>query len=352
MSLLGEVLTAQTPLKWEIGLDYSFDNREYDECGYQDSYTLGGFRLRPALEYSIGEIHTFHLGLNALKEHGTKEFVDKFELSAYYQLVLAGFTFKAGAFDKETAIHGYTDRFFDAQDRFYNPLMSGIFLEYQKEENRYANIWMEWLTKKNSIDRERFHAGLSGAYQWQQLFFQANFRMMHVSINEPYVDPNQGVVEDLQGEIMAGFREKEAFGWLDYQLGVGAYGTIERDRKANLEHKGLGLIASAVLKSNGIGLDGYFYYGSGHQKFREQYGSLLYYGNPFLQARYYGQTQLFWEIIKDPWVDMRLDVGLHLVDTGAFWQQTLRISFNINRDNKGIERSNYRASFPWLNIFN
>lgn len=349
--LWGGVLKAQSPLKWELGLDYTFDNREYDECGYQFSYTLGGVRVHPSLEYSIGDFHTLHLGISALKEHGTKPFVDKVEMSAYYQLLLSGFTFRAGIFDKERAIHGYSDRFFDAPDRFYNPLMSGVFLEYQEGENSFANIWMEWLTKKNSIDRERFHAGLSASYQWGSLFIQSNLRMMHLSINEPYIDPNQGVVEDFQGEVMVGIRSQKAFGWLDYQLGVGAYGSIERDRKAFLEHKGLGFITTAELKSNGLGLEGYFYSGSGHQKLRAQYGYLLYYGNPFLQANYYGQTKLVWEIIKDPWIDMRLDMGLHMVDTGAYWQQTLKISFNLNSENKDSRRTNYRSSFPWLSLF-
>lgn len=344
-------VSAQAPLKWEMGLEYTFDNREYDECGYQFSYTLGAVRVQPSIEYSINNIHTLHLGLSALKEHGTKKFMDKTELSAFYQLALSGFTFKAGVFDKESAIHAYSDRFFDTPDRFYNPLMSGVFLEYMKDNNRFANIWIEWLTKKNSIDRERFHAGLSAAYQWRSLFIQSNLRMMHLSINEPYIDPNQGVVEDLQGEIMAGLRGEQTFGWLDYQFGVGGYGTIERDRKAFLEHQGLGLITSAELKSNGVGFEAYFYYGSGHQKFRDQYGTLLYYGNPFLQAKYYGQTKLYWDIIKDPWIDMRFDLGLHIVDTGAYWQQTLKVSFNLNSINKGMRRSDYKASFPWLNIF-
>lgn len=343
-------VSAQVEITWETAFDYTFDNREYDESRYELGYTLSGIRIRPSVVAIVHDRHTFCVGVNALKEHGTHGFLDKLDLSAYYRFGVGGLTFQAGVFDKKRALHGYSDRFIDEYDYFYNPLMSGIFLEYNHVKHGYLNTWLEWITKKNETERERLHAGASGAYYWGRFFAQANFRMMHMAATEPLI-LHSGVVEELQGEIVLGWRDMDQRG-PDYRLGIGTYGTIERDRVINRVHRGLGLIAVAEVSGRGIGLDAYFYYGTGHQKMREEYGRTLFYGNPFLQAEWYGQSKFYWNIIRDDWVDMRLNLGLEVVDSGVFSRQTLNLIFRIGSHN--IRQKNAplgREAFPWLSLF-
>lgn len=304
-----------------------FDNREYDSSPYESGYTVAGIWVTPKLTWDWQDTHSLHLGVSAFKQYGTTKTLDKVSLVAYYQLQKERWKLTAGIFDKKQAYKNTTDRFVTDKIYLLNPLISGLLVSYDAGQDRYANIWVDWTHQKAVGVRERFHAGITTSYALGSFFTTSTWSMLHVAAEErPEVA--SGVIEDLQAEILAGYRWQPTER-MKLSLAVGGYGSFERDRVAQQSYKSAGLLAELLVQYRSIGIEGYTYYGSGHQKLRKQYGELLYQENPFLQSRSYTQAVGFWQIYDREGVNLRLDLALHLIPEGLFSHQALTLNIRL-----------------------
>ncbi len=301
-----------------------FDNREYDQSPYGSGYTVAGIRAVPTLVWTWRGHHSLHLGASVFKQYGTPDTRTLFAPVAYYRLQKEAWSLTTGIFDKKLAYRGTTDRFETAKIYLLNPYMAGLLVGYDRSSDRYAHLWINWMNQKDIGVRERFRAGLVTSYARDGFFTTSAWSMQHVA-SEQRAEVLSGVVEDLQAEILVGYK------WaptprVDLSFATGVYGSYERDRVAHESYRCAGLIAELKARYHRVGLEGYTYYGTGHQKLRAKYGELLYQENPFLQDRSYTQIQGFWQIWSNHGVDLRLDLGLHLIPKGLYSHQALTLN--------------------------
>lgn len=322
------------PRRWqiEVTFDYLFDNKEFETSPIGESYTLAGVWVRPTLSLGLGNNseHRLYLGANLLKEMGTRKVIDTAHLTAYYQIQYQGWEARIGLFPSYYVTDHLSERFIERKAQFLRPIMNGIQLS-QRGDHHFVNLWLDWLTKKGATDRERFHAGLTTKYHRGIFVAESNLRMMHLATS----DVAHTVLDDLQGELLLGIQNH--FATFNYGIAVGLYSTIERDRYEQKCYRNIGTLGTfnADWKKR-IGLNGYIYYGTGHQQMRGQYGSLLYFEHPMLQAPLYLQTVGYWQIFDTHFrgklpghCAMRLELGLHFLPSALSSHQALTLSVQI-----------------------
>lgn len=84
--------------RWKVGLDYFFDNQEYEKSSFADPQTLHGIWLNTLGGVTWDSTHTIYAGIDLLKIPGMKKAVNKTVVTLYYQYKKPGILLQAGAF--------------------------------------------------------------------------------------------------------------------------------------------------------------------------------------------------------------------------------------------------------------
>ncbi len=330
---------------WKLGLDYFFDNREYEKSSYIEPQTLNGIWFSPSGGVTWDSSHTIVAGVDLLKIPGMKKAIDKVDLTLFYQYDSPNTIFRAGSFPRRDALSNYSDFFFNDSVKYFIPLMQGLFWQIGKGDN-FFNAWMDWTGYATPENRESFFIGFSGKAAKGIFFSDFQSYLFHYAGTNPG-NPVYGVSEQMQGMASIGVELESANG-LNGLLSAGVFAGIERDRKADIVHKPVGFISRANLEFWGIGTENTLYTGDPRMRFYNQYGGDLYWGTPFLQGTSYLQSKFYIRFMETDRIKIRLNGNLHLTEGNLLFQQTLTLSASIDNFTKTSRKG---AVYPWMRIF-
>lgn len=330
---------------WKLGLDYFFDNREYEKSSYTDPQTLNGIWVTPAAGITWDSAHTVVAGVDILKIPGMHKAIDKVDLTLYYQYQTPKITFRAGSFPRREVLSNYSDFFFSDSVSYFTPLMQGLFWQIGNGRN-YFNAWMDWTGYATTVNRENFFIGFSGKASKGVFFGDFQSYLFHYAGTNPR-NPEYGVSEQMQGMASIGL-EYESDNSFKGLLSAGVFAGVERDRKADIIHKPIGFISRANLEFWGIGTENTLYLGDHRMRFYDRYGGDLYWGTPFLQGDSYLQSKFYIRFMETGRVKVRLNGNLHITEGNILFQQSLTLSASIDnfRNNSGKA-----TVYPWMRIF-
>lgn len=330
---------------WKLGLDYFFDNREYEKSSYIEPQTLNGIWFSPSGGVTWDSSHTVVAGVDLLKIPGMKKAIDKVDLTLFYQYDSPNTIFRAGSFPRRDALSNYSDFFFNDSVKYFIPLMQGLFWQIGKGDN-FFNAWMDWTGYATPENRESFFIGFSGKAAKGIFFSDFQSYLFHYAGTNPG-NPVYGVSEQMQGMASIGVELESANG-LNGLLSAGVFAGIERDRNADIVHKPVGFISRANLEFWGIGTENTLYTGDPRMRFYNQYGGDLYWGTPFLQGTSYLQSKFYIRFMETDRIKIRLNGNLHLTEGNLLFQQTLTLSASIDNFTKTSSKG---AVYPWMRIF-
>lgn len=331
--------------KWKLGFDYFFDNTEYKKSSFTKPQTMQGVWLQPVGGISWDINHTLYGGINLLKMPGTSEVVDKAELVLYYQYETDRVIFRAGSFSSNEALHNYNDFFFSDSVRHFKPLMQGLFWQIGGEMD-FFNLWMDWTGYGSPKQRESFFLGSSGKITRGRFFADYQSYLFHYANTLPATS-GWGVSEHLQHMASVGvlYDLKNS---LKGMLSAGFLIAKERDRKAEICYNPMGFVARANAELWGIGTENTFYKGNQRMGLFPEYGTELYWGNPFLQGATYLQSKWYVKLMESERVSARINCNFHLSEGNLFLQQTLNLSLSIDNFSKNKKKA---VRYPWMKLF-
>lgn len=331
--------------RWSVGMDYFFDNMEYKNSSYADARTLQGIWLKPLGGITWDTVHTVYAGIDLLKMPGMKQAVDKVDMTLFYQYETDKILFRAGAFPRQDVLSNYSDFFFSDSVTHFMPLMQGLFWQVGRGGS-FFNAWMDWTSYSSAEVRESFFLGFSGKIT-KNIFF-ADFQSSLFHYAGTY--PNRGlygVSELIQGMASAGMEISSAT-HLRGMVSAGLFAGLERDRKADLSYRPIGIVARANAEYMGIGTINTFYTGDARMRFYTAEGSDLYWGTPFLQGRSYLQSKWYIRLLESDRVNARLNCNLHFSEGEVLFQQTLSVALSIDNFS---QRGTKKPLYPWKRFF-
>lgn len=332
-------------VRWNLGMDYFFDNMEYARSSYVSSQTLNGVWFKPLAGYSVDSVHALYGGLNLLKIPGTSKTIDKTELTLFYEYQTPAVLFRAGAFPRREVLGNYSDFFFKDSISNLKPLMRGIFWQVGKR-GRFFNAWMDWTGYPSDSVRESFFVGLSGRISHKAFFADFQSYMFHYANTS--VPGSHGVSENLQAQASAGAEWQIGKGFAG-SLSAGMLAGYERDRKRDDKpYTPVGFTLCAQAEYMGFGTKNTLYLGDARMKHYARYGDGLYWGTQFLRGKSYFKSNWYARLIDSKYAIARLDLNFHFSEQSLMSEQlfTVVVSFDNFKN-----REPARKAFPWGEIF-
>jgi len=329
-------------VQWKTGLNYFFDNTEFDRSSITIPQTMTGVHLSPEIGVKWDSAHSVFAGVEVLKNSGTSNIIDKTDVIAYYQYLTLTSTFRAGSFQREEVLSNYSDLFFQDSVKNFRPLMQGIFWQIKKNSS-YFNLWLDWVSHQTNLNREIFFIGSSGHKRLGFLFADFQSYLYHFAgrANNPY----DHLCDNALGHFSVGVDYCNKQGLDTLLFAVGVLAGFERDRDSG--NKRVYTPVGALLRLNaeyrGIGLDNMLYLGQPRMDLYKDFGGNLYWGNPFLRSNYYLESKLYLNVVHTPYVKGRIAGKFHFSEGMLMFEQTLNLSVSLNNFSEHQRNQNNRT---------
>jgi hypothetical protein len=316
---------AQKPL-WNVDFYSFFDNREYNS-EYNFSQTFFGTRLTPEVGLSVGKGQKIMVGTNLFFENGKKQFQEQPEVTAYYQYDAPNFAANAGIFPRERMLGNFPSAFLYDSISIYDPNMSGILLQSQGDYG-FAEFAIDWNGYRTNTQRESFLMLSAGRCYFNRLYTGYHFSYFHYARTWNAPD-SLHLVDNGLVHLFAGVDLTPANGKDSIYVQAGYLRGAQRIRGTQTCEYPAGLLAELYYRHKKFGIKNTLYVGDRQMNFYKQFGSNLYWGDPYFQSNTYNRTELFWNIVENKKLAIKLS-SIHHYDGKVFgWQQVLTLKTKI-----------------------
>lgn len=322
-------LTAQE-IRWNVGLETVFDNREYTNSEINASQTIFGAIVSPEIGVRWDKYHSLMAGAHFTFEFGSPSKDILVDPTVYYNFNNKRFNISAGLLPFNQVIGSESRAFFSDSVRFFKKTIGGVLLQYVKGKN-YAEVYFDWDGRKSDTRREKFTVYSSGRIAKGVFFGTYEISMHHYAgsnaaesvVDNVWLNPAIGL--DLSRKL-----------WLDsLTVGVGFLQSFQNDRGGDqgyVSPRG-GEVNIRVEKYN-IGIYNTLFFGDNMMPYHPQYGGGLYWGEPFYSTsnRIYNRLEIYWTPLKKKFYNLKI-ASIHHYDGSVWsWQQFAKFSVTINQD--------------------
>ncbi|MDD4992941.1 MAG: hypothetical protein PHR83_11960 [Paludibacter sp.] len=331
--------TKSQNIVWKAGVNYFFDNTEFAKSTITRDQTMTGVHFTPEIGLAWDTIHSFYIGTDLLKTSGSQNYIDAIQPIAYYQYKANKSTLYAGAFPRAELFSNYSDLFFQDSVKYYKPTIQGLFWQVG-EKDSFFNLWLDWNGHQTAINRETFFVGASAHKKFNHFFTDFESYMFHFATTRP--DPQgYGVCDNLLAHLSVGVDYSNKQGLDTLLFAVGVLGGVERDRKlSNGTQAPMGIVFRANAEFKGIGTQNTLYMGNPRMVFYGNYGTGLYWNNPFLRSNYYLESKWYYQVIRSQFVQGKLALKLHYSEGKLMFEQAFTVNASLNNlSNKPIKIS-------------
>ena len=344
--------------RYGTDFDYFFENREFDALRNTyygkdgllpvESCTCNSLVLTPTIGLVMSQgpsvRHRLSLGIDIRRDMGSGAVSRKTldELVVYYDALAKlgdGSSFKAmlGTFPNRLREGEYGNAHFSRYTLFNDRNMDGLLLKY-RAERFYGELAADWIGMKTQTGRERFMIVSAGNWKlmdWLDAGWSGTF--YHYASSETV----HGVVDNNLAGLYVRANFAQQTGLQELSLKLSGLFTYQWDRKFEPSQSfPKGFETMAVVRKWNVYLSNCSYVGDNLQYLYShtdaggfQYGSALYFGDPFYQCPFWDRVAIGWEPRIGDFISLKIDFEFHFSDAG-FLGWTQRLGFALNLDKK------------------
>ncbi len=332
---------------WKTDVYSFFDNKEFTGSSVEKSQTMAGTHLAPQIGLSFKGKHRIFAGIDVMHEFGSDKAVDFYDPIAYYEYDGEPFRFYMGAFPRKPLLEDYPRMFFMDSISNYRPVMNGFMWEFYNKKD-YFNIWLDWTSRQTQMRREAFFMGWSGKYNLG-VFYGQHFGYMYHLAGTANSNMKESVQDNglLLTSLGVDFSGKTGFEKLEINAGW-SFG-LERDRGTDTGWQNRhGLLSEIKAEYKGLGLFNTFYKGAGQQISFNNYGNMLYWGDPTYRLKQYNRLDGYICFLKNSVLEVKFIYSMHFAEGDLFHEQALYATFNLDNLKKKSEKPYEYVWSNWL----
>ena len=357
LSFAAEPDNKKVRFAYDLDFEMNFDNREYDPSKFSSSKTIFGARLSPAIGIAYNHDDKFNhrlmLGADIMQDFGASKKIEQAfrELLLYYNLqTKAGkndISVFAGIFPRSSSDAKYDRAFFSDEFLFYDTAMEGLLVKFNRPKS-YYEFGCDWMGMIGPGSRERFMLFSHGRGEAAKSITLAYSAYMYHFANSFEA---RGVVDNILISPSISFDAAAFLPLQKFSVELSWIQAFQQDRKfvGKFVFPGGGKL-DIELRNWNVGLKNSLYYGKNlmpyyHSKdvIGDEYGSLLYHGDPFYMVRTDGANKpgLYdcLEVYYRPYVGrfLQIDISARFhFNTGSGFkqgysgcQQVVNFKFNL-----------------------
>lgn len=319
--------TIRPQFRYAVAFRTMLDNLE-DCWDYLPTRTIVGTTLTPMVGVQYGN-HALMGGVFLYTRYGSGQFLDRIDPRIYYQYKDERFMVAAGLFSRDllkpSRLFHYTTSF-----RTFNNTLHGFLGQYTTETG-YLEGLIDWYLADVGRRRDGIIFRVSGAKRFGGFFFDGQFMYHHRGDWDLFETCK--VYDRLQYDFRVGydFAVLQSV-FKSIYLTAGLVGDADQKREGDDYglKVGLGFETTVNLDWKGLYLRNTFYYGQPQMQYYGDYGSELYFGDPFYISPLYDQLTVGY-IYKYRWLSVGAHVLLFFTESSTVAnQQLLSVSFDMD----------------------
>lgn len=337
-------LSAQPRFAYDLDFSTHFDNGEYAGSSFKPSSTIFGARINPMVGFTLKQGKNRHKLMAGFDL--TREFADEFEgrkylydIDFYYsytrKIHKSALSVTAGIFPRKFSAADWSTAFFSDRYTFYNPFMTGLLISYKGRKSNFE-LGCDWMWKKSQTRREKFmifSSGQGALTDWFSLGYMAY--MLHFASSHTVF----GVCDNILAEPYLRFDFAKMAGIQKLSLSAGWLQALQRDRVQvgkfvapfsgdiclRVQHWGVGVENRTYIGKNLMPLF------NDCDSAGNQYGTLLYLGDPFFQSPFYNRLNIYYAPKICRGLDIKAELLFHFGAKGLLGnQQMITVALNLS----------------------
>jgi len=343
---------------YNLGFDFLLDNTE-SSLPYWNTRTLYALKLNGEIGLKIKQQHSINLFGTALQNMGERVATKAF-LAPYYRYDGEHFKANLGIFPRKHWAITYPRSYFREDVLFFNPLTSGLLLQYVSSKESAVNGAVEFIFdwfggnlkkrddeffllfggKINFLKNYGFFGGNALVYH----FKNANFLSLDNARDSSGNLDKTRLLDVMYYNIFIGASLTPLLnGFNKADISFGALSSIERKRKdSGIEpfYYGGGWEVNARLEWRGLGISEHFYFGKEQMRYFSNrntpnsleigYGEGFYNGLPLYQASHFHQINTYYEY-KNNYLKANISLMFYILPNNQLaLQQMLRFSIDTH----------------------
>jgi len=312
-----------------LGVDmYSFfDNSEGNDA-YRSTLTHAGLRFTPKLQLCTNDsLHHIVGGYNFLYEYGESE-LSKGAIEVYYRYQSDNLRILLGSFPRALMHEEMPEYLICDSIRYFRPEMAGFDFLYMNEHG-HLEVFVDWIQKRSTTEREQFMAGLATRWHWNRWQVGLEGYLYHYALETYGQELGHSIHEVATAHPYVGMLLGSEECRLNADLRLGMLIQMDRDRADMKWHSPVGFIADADINWRRFHLHETFYAGKSQQYFGNAGFGRYYWGDTFTQSPWYSRTDLGYNIIVHKNVSLGANLTFNFTDKGMQWHQMLTFKCNI-----------------------
>lgn len=320
-------------VNWEIDFRTIFDNRE-GNSEITSSRTFFMTQLSPQIGLSLeNNKHSVAGGIVWTQPIGNEWNGYKISPTLFYQYKNKGVNGLLGMFPRDLLYKQVPDYIWnDSTYYVQRNVRGGAFINTGKKG--YLQAILDWRGMQTKSQREAFNFIFMGElHNNHPLQFGVGTVLMinHLALSEG-AGSEQGVVDNILYNPFLTFSFNKLCPSIDnLALHVGILGTLTRDRIGdNMWKTPAGVWIDADFRWKWLQLHQQIYAGSRLFPYYQQYGNILYQGEPYFTSSFYSRSEIRGFIFDKSFISLQASLDFHVTSSDFMFYQ--RVILNIKFD--------------------
>jgi len=322
------IVTCFAPIRaQEIGFYNEFfgfaDNREYKSVHTEDK-TIFGVIYSPGLQVSVDDQHHVYVGAYYRKDVGAR--ANHFNSTLYYNFRDENFDFALGLMPRHERLRDVPRMVLADTFLYDRPNIEGMHLAFRKN-GIWQSLYIDWLSKQDIEDRERFVVGLSGKFCFGSFYLAEDALLYHNALTSSG-NPDEHVQDNGVVLLRIGWDGRKS--GLDSLTADAGYAMgFDRLRTVYAMRRSLGFVANLYGEHKRFFLANTLYLGQAQQ---------LPMGDPFYRRGTYNRLDIGWfpfrktferKKSKKPTIEGKLTFSIHFAADQTSNQQAFLLRIRM-----------------------
>lgn len=322
LSLICTIVVQQSYAQ-EVGAKVDFfgyaDNREYT-APYTIDKTYFGTIISPQLYFKLNDNHALIGGLHYRQDFGiTAENKSKVAPIAYYKYTSSYIDFGIGFMPRHEKLVNIPLLVLSDTLMIERPNLEGMFFKFNNQHITQS-IFIDWLSKQGTENRERFIAGISGLYRFGKAYFANDGTLYHNALTL-LSDPDNHIQDNAVLVLRLGLDLSESTSLDSLTIDAGTVLGFDRVR-TEYEKKSNAFISNIHAQYKNFFLHNTLYMGN---------AIFLPNGDSFYRRDKYNRIDIGWIPFRNKNIDAKFTASFHLRQGGIDNQQAFTIRYSFDR---------------------
>lgn len=323
------VLTAAKPeLIWDIDFSSAFDNREGDATYVRDM-TWFFVNLAPEVGLQFSKHDRIAGGVVYNQPIGREWDGARFSPTFYYRHTSRRWDLSMGMFPRKQLQQQLPGFLWCDSLNYFQKNIRGVLVQYH-DRHWIADLYLDWRQMQTETKREAFNIVAHASWRDTRspMLAGAHVMMNHYALthNAP---ADQHIVDNFLINPYIGLDLSHRTPLDSLNIRLGAVATIERNRARDNWDTPVGVWLELTAEWRWLGLRNTLYAGGRLLPSWPEFGSRLYPGEPFYQARFYDRLDIYARILSTRYVNLEADLNFNFATGSFIFYQRLLLDVNI-----------------------